>query len=64
MAKITIDIPDDTAMQLKIYALQNGRSYSKFLPRYLRECVKNTNIIFNNIGDFTIVAKSQNQKEE
>ena len=54
MPKIVIDIPDDINKKLKKYALDNGRSLSQFLPRYITACVENSVITLNERGEFIV----------
>lgn len=54
MPKIVIDIPDDINKKLKKYALDNGRSLSQFLPRYITACVENSIITLDERGEFVV----------
>lgn len=58
MPKIIISIPDDINKKLKKYALDNGRSLSQFLPRYITACVENSIIKFDERGEFEITPTS------
>ena len=62
MPKIVIDIPDDINKKLKKYALDNGRSLSQFLPRYITACVENSIITLDERGEF-IVQQIQPQSQ-
>ena len=61
MPKIVIDIPDDINKKLKKYALDNGRSLSQFLPRYITACVENSIIILDERGEFIVQPQVQSQ---
>ena len=55
MPKIMIDLPDEVNKKLKKYALDNGRSLTQFLPRYISACVAQSVITFDENCDFVIV---------